>query len=736
MAVKRPEILFIFPHIDRTFCYHLGASYIIAYLKQRGIYSKLFVCYESIGLNELIERVLAEQPRILGFTCYDTNYYFVKLISQHIKIKKPDLMIIAGGPTATFSDKIIMEDIPEVDLCVRGEGEETVYELIQNYYKPGNYRLGDIQGITYRENGHIVQNIDRPLIRDNNNKHAELDIIPSPYISGVFDPIGQLKKNGELSVLTSRGCVYRCTYCNYTTMTRYTIRYHSVERVIAELKIINNLRNQNMPLKASIHDDIFTLDFERAKQICWRMIEENINLDLWINTRADSVNKELLGLLFKAGIRRINFGLESAVPKVLYNIKKVRFDYTKKNNFKLEKDFLKKVKSNVKIAKDIGFKTSVSIMVGLPGETFIDGLKTIDFVKKLGVDEYCHNKLKIYTGTELYRNYKKYNIKFSKLKPGQTVYNPFFSPLIYSYNVDRIPMLNNKRLLKEELINMRYYLVDALMGTYIFNRTKKRNCYPKDIILANNDFNYKWLKENISLQTRFIYGRDINSLLFKDDSKDELLNFTVFGFYPEFQYYDAYEAEKKLREDTDEFKTKFLRVRFSEIDSARKKYQNKMNMIACISTQKDIEALKERAFFLKDNKNRSMNSDNKCDYLLLDACRWSHLCPATHLPRLLIYNNNILPCFHGKSIGKIGDKIAQVQEKMAIFIEEEKDRRGCNSCPARNNCAKCPFISAFDIDQYCKIKREYAYVNTFINLLRITQKVRSHHEFCLCNRNG
>ncbi len=736
MAVKRPEILFIFPHIDRTFCYHLGASYIIAYLKQRGIYSKLFICNESIGLNELIERILAEQPKILGFTCYDSNYYFVKLISQRLKIKNQYLMIIAGGPTATFSDKVIMKDIPEIDLCVRGEGEETVYELIQNCYKPSNYRFSNIQGVTYRENGRIAQNIDRPLIRDSNNKNAELDIIPSPYVSGVFDPIDQLQKNGELSILTSRGCVYRCTYCNFTAMSRYTIRYHSVDRVISELKIINNLRKQNTPFKASIHDDIFTLDPERVKQICQRMIEENINLDLWINTRADSVNKELLELLFKAGIRRINFGLESAVPRVLYNIKKVRFDYTKKNNFQPEKDFLKKVKCNIKIAKDIGFKISVSIMLGLPGETFNDGLKTIDFVKKLGVDEYCHNKLKIYTGTELYQNYKKYNIKFSKLKPGQAVYNPFFSPLIYSYKVDRIPMLKNKRLIKEELENMRYYLVDALMGTYISNRTKKKQCYSKDIILTNNDFNFEWLKENISLQTRFIYGGDIDTFLLKGDSKNKLLNLSIFGFYPEFQYYDAYESEKRLRENIDELRAKFLCMQLSQMDSARQKHQDKINIIARIATQEDLEALKKRVSFLKGNKNCGVNADTEPNYFLLDACRWSHACPAIQLPRLLIYNNSILPCFHGKAIGRVGDKIGQMQENMAGFIEKEKKRRGCDSCPARNNCAKCPFIGAFDIDQYCKIKREYTYVNTFINLLRITQKVRSHHEFCLCHRNS
>jgi len=146
-------------------------------------------------------------------------------------MRRPDILIIAGGPTATFSDKYLLKDMPEIDICVRGEGEYTTFELIEHLKNNDGLSniISNIKGVTYRKNGNIIRNQNRPFIK-------EIDIIPSPYLTGILKPEDLLNQNGEISILTSRGCVYRCTYCNFSAMSRHTIRYHSIDRVMSQCK--------------------------------------------------------------------------------------------------------------------------------------------------------------------------------------------------------------------------------------------------------------------------------------------------------------------------------------------------------------------------------------------------------------------------------------------------------------------------------------------------------------------
>ena len=184
-----PEILFLFPSfkemilIDFIIDYHLGAAYILAYLKKMDICAKQFIQREPVDLPALVEKIIDQKPKIVGFTCYETNYYFIKLISQALKKKNSSLIFIAGGPTATFSDELVMQDNPAIDICVRGEGEYTVYELVTQLKK--SHDVSKIEGITYRLSGKIIRTQDRPLIT-NGHKGQELDIVPSPYLSSIF----------------------------------------------------------------------------------------------------------------------------------------------------------------------------------------------------------------------------------------------------------------------------------------------------------------------------------------------------------------------------------------------------------------------------------------------------------------------------------------------------------------------------------------------------------------------
>ena len=416
---ESPEILFLCPNLDYnqpwdfTFTEHLGASYIRAYLKEKEILATQFIYKQPVELNKLIPEILNYKTKIIGFTLYDTTYPIVKIISKRLKKINPNLIILAGGVTATFSDKFILENSPAIDICVRREGEYTVYELIEQLRNSRD--ISNVEGITYRSNGQTIRNPDRPSIQSQ-EKGEELDILPSPVLSNV----AILENN--FGLVTSRGCVYRCTYCNFASMSNWTIRYHSVERIISELKKLNGAI-KHVP----IFDDTFTLNITRAKRICRRIIEEKINLTFWCQTRSDKVDGELLQLMYQAGFKIVTFGLESAVPRVLKTVQKVRTNLTVADNgLEPEKEFVRKLRENVKLAQEVGLDPEVNIIMGLPGATVEDEKETLAFVKDLKINSYLHHILNIYPGTELFETHDQYGIGLKASATGLP-YNTYHS---------------------------------------------------------------------------------------------------------------------------------------------------------------------------------------------------------------------------------------------------------------------------------------------------------------------
>ena len=245
------------------------------------------------------------------------------------------------APTPTFSGDVIMQDCSDIDICVRGSGEEICYELIENLIN--SQGINQVPGITYRRDGEIITN-PSCLSEEVLSKQTELDDFPSPYFSGVLD-IGDLIRynQGTIPFLTSRGCIYHCTYCNFSAMSNYKVRFHSIERVIEELKLMDAYRRQHQDFVVEVCDDCFSLDLNRLKQICRRIIEEKIALRLAATElRADIIDYEALELLARAGFEDVNFGLESSSPEVLYNVKKVRFKDEDDSSFSAEKKICRK----------------------------------------------------------------------------------------------------------------------------------------------------------------------------------------------------------------------------------------------------------------------------------------------------------------------------------------------------------------------------------------------------------
>ena len=197
------------------------------FLSTHGVYTEQFLHSGNATLDELVALIVERDARSVGFTCLDNNYYVVKLLAERIRTLSPDILIICGGPTATFSDHVIMRDCSAVDLCVRAYGEITCLDLIN--WIQGTRGIESIPGITYRKEGHPIRTRDRSFaesfspIQDNPpgaaaseaSKENILDVFPDPYISAALPPTSAT----EIGVLTSRGCTFPCTYCNFAAMS-------------------------------------------------------------------------------------------------------------------------------------------------------------------------------------------------------------------------------------------------------------------------------------------------------------------------------------------------------------------------------------------------------------------------------------------------------------------------------------------------------------------------------------
>lgn len=412
--------------------YHLGCGYLQAFLNQNGIASKQYVV-ESISPEEFATFITKEGIKVLGFSCTDTNYYAVRWVATCMKALNPSLLNVVGGLSATFSDNLLLEQCPAIDLCVRGYGETSFLSVVNAYLSGQNWT--ETAGITYRTLDGVSCNPEQKIDIGNG-----LDYFPSPYLSGILSGEMGLK----VGISTSRGCTFRCTFCNPTAMAGYIYAYHSYDRVLNEIEFIDSalhrsgMRGKRIML---LNEDCFAFDLSRTKTLCDLLSKMPLkHIAFGCETRIEHLTEEILSSMYSAGFRFLKFGLESASPRVLNLIKKLRTTDGTEDGFAIERDFLEKVANVVLLAKAIGFRVIAGAVFGLPGESLANAIETLDFLRRIDVDEYYHNVLQIFPGTEIFRTYKQWGYKLEMCDG--------FYPSIYRtywpYPVELVPRLTEK----------------------------------------------------------------------------------------------------------------------------------------------------------------------------------------------------------------------------------------------------------------------------------------------------
>jgi radical SAM superfamily enzyme YgiQ (UPF0313 family) len=217
------------------------------------------------------------------------------------KIRSRDIPVVFGGPHVTFKPE---EALEFADYVVRGEGEETVVELLR-WLKDGDQSsLSEIRGLSYRTDGEIHHNPSRSPLR-------ELDALPYPDLS----LIEGFEKMKVVPMITSRGCPFNCTFCSVTKMFGRRYRFRSSLKVIEEIESLC----REFPDRAFFfYDDNFTASPGRTKALLEEVLRRRVRFRWAAQTRADVTKDErLIALMREAGCYRLFIGLESVNPETL-----------------------------------------------------------------------------------------------------------------------------------------------------------------------------------------------------------------------------------------------------------------------------------------------------------------------------------------------------------------------------------------------------------------------------------
>jgi anaerobic magnesium-protoporphyrin IX monomethyl ester cyclase len=365
--------------------YPLWLAYATGVLEQDGFRVKLVDAPATgLGLGDVLELADEWRPRLVVVDTSTPSIYSDVETAMAIKSRMPRAFVLLAGPHVSALPEESLQISPAVDAVVRGEYDYTVRDVARVLDDGGD--LSTVLGLTYRDrDGSVVTNEARPPIED-------LDALP--FVSKVYkrhlhveDYFYSIARYPEVTLITGRGCSYRCTYCLWPqTITGHRHRQRSVTNIANEFEFIAHEFPQVK--EVFIEDDTFTLDQERCIALAKELIQRDNRLPFTANSRAN-ISFETLSWLHQAGLRLLCVGFESGNQAVLDG---------KRKAIKVERFFRFR-----EDAQRAGVLVHGCFMAGGPGETKESLDETLQLAKKLKPDTAQFFPLMVYPGTEAYR---------------------------------------------------------------------------------------------------------------------------------------------------------------------------------------------------------------------------------------------------------------------------------------------------------------------------------------------
>jgi anaerobic magnesium-protoporphyrin IX monomethyl ester cyclase len=396
----------------------IAVEFIGGYLKAKGM--SVDVIQQTVSRDEeILSQIEKMHPKILGVSIHSTHIIERVLdFLRKCRERFPDMVIVCGGNHPSCVPEIVAEEC--IDFVVRGEGEETFYELTKRILE-NDARYCEIEGLSFKKNGQIIHNLPRGLV----------DFSRSPWPLRKKEILGDMKsyplaypsppnQKCAAQISYSRGCPYTCEFCVSPIIFPGRIIYRNPVDVVDEIKYLQKTFGTNFLF---FTDLTFNSNPLKVSELCDRIKLENVSIN-WFAYASVHATENVVSNMASAGCSRIGVGVESVIDKII----KI---YKSQQN-------LDSIKTGLGTIDKYGILSRVYVMLGYPEETRDMLEQTCKLVKTLPIDQMRLAFVTPFPGTPFYNKLEE---KLITKKP-------------YVFTGD-YPVLKNENVSPEEYTQIR-----------------------------------------------------------------------------------------------------------------------------------------------------------------------------------------------------------------------------------------------------------------------------------------
>ena len=372
----------------------LGLLYIGAVLEKEGHEIRIVPAdLWKLGWRQIAGKIIEFSPDIVGVTSTTENRFQSFELVRLAKKTRPEAFTVMGGPHASMAAEDALAHVPELDIVVRGEGEQTMAGLCQVLDKKKDLdSLPPVAGISFRKDGKIITNPPRPPIKD-------LDSIPRPaYHLVPFEHYNfQFEVPGKgmlpaVNMMSSRGCPFKCNFCATPINWGRTVRMRSPQNIVDEIEFLIQKYGVRVIF---FFDDTFNTNPKRVHEICDLILERKLKIFFKCDIRIDLIDKPLLEKMKQAGLFHLSFGLEAGSKRVRNEIVGKKVDIEDFHHL-------------VRWCSDLDIIPNAFFIFSHPTETWEEAQETIAIIEEYrGQIEASVAILHIYPGTPLEKKAKE-----------------------------------------------------------------------------------------------------------------------------------------------------------------------------------------------------------------------------------------------------------------------------------------------------------------------------------------
>jgi len=306
------------------------------------------------NIDMFAEYLISKSPQIIGFYTICNSFLTTLLLAKQIKLKKPEVKIVFGGPHATLTARECLEDFAFVDVISLWEGEKTILPLMDALM--GGHKLDELKGIAYRRAGEVIMKDRADLLQN-----EEL----AKYTPFDYTPV-EITSKTAIELEAGRGCPFACTFCSTSPFWGRKFRIKSVDELIGEMVEFHRLYGI---IEFSLVHDMFTANKSHLLNFCNRIIQDKLPFRWGCSSRVDVLNKETLELMKKANCSSIYLGIETGSASMQKKINKnLNLDHALAMILEIDR---------------LGMEFTTSFIYGYPEETVEEFQETIQMMEKI-----------------------------------------------------------------------------------------------------------------------------------------------------------------------------------------------------------------------------------------------------------------------------------------------------------------------------------------------------------------